>query len=407
MPRILVPILSLLAFLAAAAASHAQGASGGGAKGPTEVGTVTLETSEVPYSVLLPGRAVAYESTDIRPRVEGIVEEIPYTPGRRVEIGAVLFRLSSDSAEAALAAAEAAKESADAAVRSATAVVERARKLMGVGSTAADLEADEAALAQAKATLKSAEASLRTAQLGLDRLEIRSPIAGIAGLPEVSVGALVTANQSTALTTVTRIDPIYVDVSESSARMLANRDRMETGDLKIGQDIDVTLTLETGETYADKGRFVSPGIAVSTTTGTVNMRFEFDNPQRRILPGQFLRVMLTLGTSKAILVPQRATDRQSDGTLTAFIVRDGKAALVTLSYTGTYQNAWVVTSGVEPGDLLIVDGLNNLRAGAAVKPVPVTIGSDGVVTDVAPAAADAASGGGAAAPAGGDATKGN
>src|SRR5690606_28344 len=174
---------------------------------------------------------------------------------------------------------------------------------------------------------------------------------------------------------------IYVDVSESSARMLRNRARISAGQLVVNGGVTTQLILETGEEYQGEGRIVSPGIAVSPTTGTVPIRLQFDNPDRMILPGQFLRVQLTLGTTRAVLVPQRATSRASDGTLTAFVARDGKAQQVTLSEQGSYRNSWIVTQGISPGEQLILDGLENLRAGTEVTTVPVTIDAQGVVRE--------------------------
>lgn len=349
--------------------------------GVNEVGVMVLSQTEVPFTTTLPGRAVAKEQTEIRPRVEGVIEEIAYTAGQRVKAGDVLFRLDAETYEAAYASAEAARDSAEATLITAQAAYDRYAKLEGVGASTSDLENARATLAQAKASVKSAEADLKQAQLDLDRVEIRSPIAGIPDVPEFSVGSLVTANQSDALTTVTRLDPIYVDVTESSARRMRIREQFAEGTLSPGKELDVSLTLENGVVYDGKGTLVSPGVTVSTTTGSIDLRFEFDNPDRMILPGQFLRVDVTLGTSKAILVPQRATTRQSDGTLTAFVAQDGAAHQVTLSYSGTAQNAWIVTGGVEVGDEVILDGLSNLTDGSEITTVPVTINAAGVVED--------------------------
>ncbi|PJE30040.1 Multidrug resistance protein MexA precursor [Pseudooceanicola marinus] len=360
---------------------------GGG--GPTEVGVVALEMGAAPYQVVLPGRAVAHDQTEIRPRVEGLVEEIPYRAGTRVEAGALLFRLETDTYDVALAAAEAQLASAQATETAAQAQVDRYERLEGVGSTQSDLDQARAELASARASVKAAESSLKSARLNLERTEIRSPIAGIVDLAQVSEGALVTANQSQALTTVTTIDPIYVDVQESSARMLRVRKRLEEGSLTRTDDLDIGLVLETGDTYEGQGRMVSPRSEVSTTTGTVDFRIEFDNPERVILPGQFLRVTITLGETQAILVPQRATSRGSDGSLTAFVAEGDTARRVTLTAQGTWQNAWIVTEGVAQGDQLIVDGLQNLRDGAAISTVPVTINAAGLVEDQAAADGDA------------------
>ncbi len=381
--RAVIAVLTL-AMSMAMAVSQPQGvlAQGRPAAGPTEVGVVALTSQDVPYTVTLPGRAVAHDQTEVRPRVEGVIEEVTYTSGATVAAGDLLFRLDTDTYTAALDAAKASKASAESTLAAATSTVTRYRKLNGVGITQSDLDTAEASLAQAQATLAASEAALKTAQLNLDRTEIRSPINGIVDLPQFSVGALVTANQSDALTTVTAIDPIYVDVQESSARMLRVRDRIATGTLKPIDPLGIVLTLETGATYQGAGTLVSPRTEVSTTTGSVDFRIQFDNPDRLILPGQFLRVALTLGTTQAILVPQRATSRSSDGSLTAFVVSDGKAKQVTLTSSGTYRNAWIVTDGVTTEDMLIVDGLRNLRAGAEITTVPVTINDDGLVEDM-------------------------
>jgi membrane fusion protein (multidrug efflux system) len=375
-------------FLSIPFTSYAQGAPSGGPGGPggmtrtTEVGVMELTESNVPVSTTMPGRAVAKEQTEIRPRVEGVIKEISYTPGQRVEEGDLLFRLDSETYEAALASAEASLDSAKATLSTAQASYDRYAKLEGVGASTSDLESARATLAQAKASVKSAEASLQQAQLDLERVEIRSPIAGIPDVPEFSVGSLVTANQSDALTTVTRLDPIYVDVSESSARRMRIGELFDDGALTPGKELDVALTLENGDIYDRKGTLVSPGVIVSTTTGSIDSRFEFDNPEHKILPGQFLRAEVVFGTTRGILVPQRATTRQSDGSLTAFVAEDGTAHQVTLTYNGTAENAWIVTGGVDAGDKVILDGLSNLRDGAEISTVPVTINAAGVVEDV-------------------------
>ncbi|MEF9601619.1 efflux RND transporter periplasmic adaptor subunit [Paracoccus sp. PXZ] len=294
----------------------------------------------------------------------------------------MLFRLDPETLAAALAAAEAAVAGAEASLTQAQNTVTRYRRLEGSGVSAVERANAEVALKQAEADLKSAEAARDAARLALQRTEIKSPLDGMADVAAVSVGDLVTASQSESLTTITQLDPIYVDVSESSARMLRNRARITAGQLVVNGGVKTQLILETGEEYQGEGRIVSPGIAVSPTTGTVPIRLQFDNPDRMILPGQFLRVKLTLGTTRAVLVPQRATSRASDGTLTAFVARDGKAQQVTLSEQGSYRNSWIVTQGISPGEQLIVDGLENLRAGAEVTTVPVTIDAQGVVREI-------------------------
>lgn len=345
-----------------------------------EVGVITLEASDVPYSVTLPGRSTAFEEVAIRPRVSGVISEVLYEPGSDVTKGEVLFRIDGDTYQADVDAAEADVAGAEAALRSAGTTLSRYQKLVGTGVTAADVDTAEVDVMQAKATLSAARAALELARLDLERTEITSPIDGIAVLPEVSVGDLVTANQEGALTTVTRIDPIYVDVQESITRVQQTRERLAQGSLNRGARIEAELELENGSMFEGQGTFVSPPVSVSTTTGTSVIRLRFDNPRRGILPGQFLRVKLTFGTTPSILVPQGATSRASDGTLTAFVAADGKAEKRTLAAQGSYNNAWIVTEGVKIGEQLIVDGLRNLQRGAAVSPIDVVISETGVVT---------------------------
>ncbi|WP_353472703.1 efflux RND transporter periplasmic adaptor subunit [Salipiger sp. H15] len=351
-----------------------------GAAAAREVGVITLAPTDVPYSVTLPGRSTAFEEVAIRPRVSGVISEILYEPGSDVKKGTVLFRIDGDTYQADVDAAEADVAGAEAALRSAETTLARYQKLVGTGVTAADVDTAEVAVMQAKATLSAAQAARELANLDLERTEITSPIDGIAVLPEVSVGDLVTANQEGELTTVTRIDPIYVDVQESITRVQQTRERLAKGSLTRGERIEAELELENGAMFEGQGTFVSPPVSVSTTTGTSVIRLRFDNPRRGILPGQFLRVKLTFGTTSSILVPQGATSRASDGTLTAFVLVDGKAEKRTLSSQGSYDNAWIVTEGVEAGERLIVDGLRNLQNGAAVSPVDVVISDTGVVT---------------------------
>lgn len=381
----LLPAMAAMLALAMPALGQQQSqtpASGDAASAPTEVGVIRVETADVPFTLTLPGRAVAYEQTDIRPQVGGQITEILYSPGQRVSRGDLLFRLDAETFEADLAAAEASVEGARAAVGSAEAMVERYSRLQTAVSRV-DLSDAQVALVQAQAALRSAEAQRNSARLALSRSSITSPIDGIADVAAVSVGDIVTAGQAAALTTVTRLDPIYVDVTASSVSMMRNRALIDAGELVPEESYETRLILETGQVYSGEGRMVSPGFKVSTSTGTVPIRLEYANTGGMILPGQFLRVEMTIGSTRAILVPQRATERGADGTLTAFVVRDGTAQRVTLTTTGSYRNAWVTTAGIESGAMLILDGLNNLRPGTAVSQVPVTIDAEGVVRDVA------------------------
>lgn len=380
--------LALMAAMPNSAGSQAPGAGFGldMEQGPREVGVMTLEHETVPLSVTLPGRAVAYQETGIRPQVGGEIVEIAYQPGVPVKAGTVLFRLNDDQLAATLTAAEAAVVSAEAALEGSSATVGRYDRLQGTGVSRAELEVAQVVLANARASLSAAEADRALAQLAMDRTAIRSPIDGIPDIATVSVGDLVTANQSDALTTVTQLEPIYVDVSDSRARILRNREQRAQGTLVRSQGPEAQLILETGQVYPEAGRFVAPGRQVSPTTGTVPFRLEFPNPRRLILPGQFVRVQMPIGAVEGVLVPQGPTRRSATGQLTAFLARDGRADQVVLTEVGTHDGNWIVTEGVQPGDLLILDGLTNLNDGDEITTIPVTIDADGVVREVAEAA---------------------
>lgn len=352
----------------------------GGAQGqPKSVGIVTAEVSDVPQIVTLPGRAVAYEVATVRPRVGGLIEAITYEPGRMIEAGAPMFQLETATLDAALDAARATELGATQARDNAQATVERYTALENRGVTRADLQAAEVALTQAEAQLVTAQTARQAAQLERDRAVIPAPISGYTDETSATIGSLVTANQADALATITRIDPIYVDLAASSAKILEGRQQVQSGVMTRIDPPRIELLLEDGTTYDQSGEVVSAGSTVSATTGTVALRVKFNNPDRMILPGQFLRVHMTIGTMRAVLVPQRATSRLADGSLVAFVLEDGKAARKVLTAAGVANNSWAVTDGIVAGDQVIVDGLSNLNDGQAVSAVAVTLDERGVV----------------------------
>lgn len=345
---------------------------------PPSVGVVTLQPQPVPRILTLPGRAVAGSEAAIRPRVSGLITEILYRPGTALEAGDPMFRIDPTTYEANVRSAQAQVASAQAALTQARTSFGRTEQLLGSGTSQAQVDESRAILQQAEAALQSAEAALALAQAELDWTTVTSPISGLASVARVSVGDLVTASQADPLATVTQLDPIDVDMYEPSSRILALRDDIREGRLQLNETLQATLTLETGESYAFTGELVAPGYTVSTSTGAVDTRFRFDNPRRLILPGMFLRGQVNLGTTNAFLVTQNAATRDQTGQLTAWVVRDGKATEVDLADGGTYQNHWIVTEGLEPGDLLAVDNLAALTEGAAVTTVPVTLDENGV-----------------------------
>lgn len=365
-------------------------AQGMAPQGPAEVGVITLAAQEVPRIYTLPGRAVAQEEVAIRPRVGGVITAILYQPGKPVAQGAEMFRIDPTTYEAAKQGAEANLTSAQAAVPKAQAAYDRARKLVGSGSTQVDVESAQATLEQAKAAVLASESALKQAQAELSWTTVTSPLDGMASVASVSVGDLVTAGQADALATVTRLNPIEVDMYEPSARLQRLRDDIDSGRIKVSDKVKVVLTLENGSTYSALGELVAPGFKVSTTTGSIDFRYRFDNAEYRILPGMFLRGQIEIGSSSALIVPQLAASRGRDGQLTAWVAKDGKAEKRVLAEDGTSGSGWIVTDGVSAGDQLIVNGMSNLGEGAEVKTVPAYIDADGVVRDGEAPAADAA-----------------
>lgn len=358
------------------------------AQGPKQVGVVTLKTEAVPQVVTLPGRAVARDEVAIRPRVDGFVAEVLYEPGRPITAGTPMFRIDATTYDAALDEARANLASAKAAVPQAVAAYERSLALQGSGSTKALLEQAQATMEQAQAAEKASEAALRVAETQLAWTTITSPLDGLPSVAEVSPGDLVTAGQSDALATVTQLDPIDVNMFEPSARLQRIRDRIESGELKLTDKLAARLTLENGASYAATGQMVAPGYTVSTSTGAIDFRFRFENPERRILPGMFVRGEIEIGSIQAILVPQMATTRGRDGTLTAWVAKDGKAENRKLTEDGVNTSNWIITGGIQDGEQLIVNGTTGLADGADIAPVPVQIDEDGVVRDTAPKAAE-------------------
>ncbi|MFC0200793.1 efflux RND transporter periplasmic adaptor subunit [Paracoccus rhizosphaerae] len=357
---------------------------------PKQVGVVEVTRQDVPRIVTLPGRAVAANSTAIRPRVGGIVTDILYEPGKPIEAGTPMFRIDDTTYQANLASAEAQVASAEAQVTQAESAFNRTEQLLGSGTTQAQAETARATLDQARAAVQSANAALTLARAELDWTTVTSPIAGIASVSEISIGDLVTAGQADAMATVTQLDPIEVDMYEPASRFLSLLDDIEGGNLRLNDELNAKLTLEDGQTYQAVGELVAPGVTVSTSTGSIDTRFRFDNPNNLLLPGMFLRGQVELGVTPAFLVSQSAANRDKIGNLSAWVVEDGKVSQRQLTEDGTYQNQWIVTDGLTDGDLLVVDGLAGLSEGAEVVTVPVTFDENGVVRDVAPAADAAA-----------------
>ncbi|WP_282602544.1 efflux RND transporter periplasmic adaptor subunit [Paracoccus sp. PARArs4] len=350
---------------------------------PKTVGVMQIEEQDVPRIFTLPGRAVAANAAEIRPRVSGIVTEVLYEPGQEIARGTPMFRIDDTTYQASVAAAEADLASARAQLTEAESSLRRNQALLGSGTTQAQVESAQATRDQAQAQVSAAEAALVQAQAELDWTTVTSPLDGIASVAEASIGDLVTANQSDAMATITQLDPIEVDMYEPSSRFLSVLDDINDGRLRLNDELRATLTLENGRTYQAVGELIAPGVTVSTSTGSIDTRFRFDNPDKLILPGMFLRGQVELGVTRAILVPQTAASRDKIGQLSAWVVEDGKTSKRDLTADGSYRNQWIVTEGLANGETLVVDGMSGLSEGAEVQTAPVTVDEAGVVRDAA------------------------
>lgn len=375
--------MALAALLALGACSEEASAPPAGMAGtPTPAaGFITLRSETVEVSRTVPGRVVAFASADIRPRVGGIIEKIVYDEGRPVKQGDVLYKIADEAYVAAVDVAEAALEKARAGVPTAEASVRRYEQLVTSGGTQAELENARLTLAQAKADVAAAEATLKTARIDLDLTEVRAPIEGIAGVSNVSVGAVVTASQADALTTIKQLDPIYVDLTDSSANLLRLRAAIESGTLARTPSLgEVRLTLEDGRTYGEVGKLETPEFTVSETTGSFSVRTRFANPRRILLPGMYVRATVLLGTETGFRVPQLAGSRDPAGRLTAkFLTAENVVEERVLTTTRAMGSNWIVTEGISDGDRLIVDGFQRIAVGQKVDPVPATVNALGVV----------------------------
>jgi len=351
-----------------------------------QVSVVTLHPRAVAITAELPGRVGASLTADVVPQVTGIIKTRLFKEGTEVKAGDPLYQIDPASYQASYDSAEATLQKDQAAIPSAQAKVDRYQNLIKQNAVSSqDLDDARATLAQAKADVAAAKAALETARINLDYTTMKAPIGGRVDASTITEGALVSSGQSTALTTIRQLDPINVDVTESSANLLNFLEAVKSGRIKTaGPDISVKLKLENGTTYAHSGtlRFVEAN--VSTTTGTFTVRAEFPNPDRLLLPGMYARAILEVGLAQdSFLVPQRAVSHNTRGEATAsFVGSDGKVVQRVLSIQRSVSNNWLVDAGVSDGDRVIVEGTQLVRAGQDVTATEVSV--DDATGDVRP-----------------------
>jgi membrane fusion protein (multidrug efflux system) len=338
-----------------------------------EVGTVEVQPRRVELTTELPGRTAAYRSAEVHARVDGIVLRRLYVEGSDVKEGQPLFQIDPAPYEAALAHAKAQVVSAEAEQVRAKLVRDRDTRL--IATSAIPREEYDTASARWKAAVAQVEATkadVRTAEINLGYARVTSPIAGRTGRALVTEGAYVRASQATLLTTVTQLDPIYVDTALPSIDLLRVRRAIEAGQLvTVRGQPQVTVILEDGKPYAQPGTLLVTGVNVDETTGSIALRALVPNPAGELLPGMYVRAMLQEGVDpKALLVPQRAVTRDSSGEASALVVTQGKVELRKLQIARAVRDTWLVTAGIAPGDHVIVEGQQKVKPGMPVTEVP-------------------------------------
>lgn len=341
--------------------------------GPPQVGVVTVREQSVSLANELPGRTSAYESSDVRPQVNGLIQARLFTEGDQVRAGQPLYRIDPAPYQAAVANAQAAVARSRAAIASSEALARRYGELVKINAISKqDYENAVTSAQQARADVSAQQALLRTAQIDLARTTIRAPISGRIGRSTYTTGALVSASQTDALTTIQRLDPIYVDIQQSSADVLRMRQQILSGELSSdGKNISVKLKLEDGSTYPQTGVLKFTDVTVDPATGSQVIRAQFPNPQGLLLPGMYVRAEFAQATkTNGLMVPQVAVSRNEKGQPTVLVIgARNKLEQRQVTAPRTVGDNWLVTSGLKAGDKVVVDGAQMLRPGMPVKPV--------------------------------------
>jgi len=403
-------IVAIASFLLLSACSRdagggrAENGRGGDKKAP-EAGYVVLQREAVPLRLELPGRTTAFESSEVRPQVSGIIQQRLFTEGATVHAGDVLYRIDPRIYQAALSQARADLASATATRDAARTRAERLGELAKSGVVSRqDLLDAQATAESAAAAAERARAGIAPAEINLKFTQVSAPITGRIGRSVVTTGALVSAGQAEPLTTIQRLDPIFVDIQQSSGALLGFRRQVAGGGL-ARTSTEVTLRLEDGSRYAHPGVLQFAESVVDMNTGTVTVRARFPNPEGWLLPGMYVRAEFSpVQARDAILAPQQGISRDSKGNATALVISaDSKAELRTVVTERTVGDKWLVSAGLQPGDRLIVEGLGRVQPGQTVRPVAVpapaaTVTPGGNGAPAAPGATDAAGAASGAAP---------
>lgn len=342
----------------------------GMAPGVPEVEVVTLKPQAIDLATELPGRTVDFRQAEIRPQVSGILQKRLFEEGQMVEAGQVLYQIDPAPYQATLSSAEASLAKAKAVLRNAQLKAKRIKELLATKAVSPqdydDAQADEL---QAKAELASAEASLLSAQINLNYTQIKAPISGQIGRSSVTEGALLTANQAQGLATIRQLDPIYVDLTQSSTEMLKLKRQLQQGALTAVQETAVTLKLDDGNVYQHQGKLQFSEVNVDPSTGMVTIRAVFPNEHGELLPGMFVRAKVQLGVEpQGLLIPQKALIRTPKAQASVMLVNaQNQVEARIIEVSRAIDQYWLAESGIQAGDRIIVSGLQKVRPGASVK----------------------------------------
>jgi membrane fusion protein (multidrug efflux system) len=340
-----------------------------------EVGYVTLETQPVTLTTALSGRTNPHAVAEVRPQVSGIILKRLFKEGGTVRAGDALYQIDPATYQAERDQAAAQLASAQASLASAKSKTDRYAKLLAAQAVSSqDAEDADSAARQADAAVLQATATLKAAEINLAYTRIVAPITGAIGRSAVTPGALVTANQATSLATIYQLDPIYVDITESSTKLAQLRKALASGSVQPA-GADVSIILDDGSVYGEQGHIEFSETEVDEATGAVTIRATVPNPDRLLLPGQFVRVTVNQGVlPDGILAPQQGITRDSTGAAIALIVgADNKVEGRKLVTDRAIGDQWLVTSGLKPGDRLIVEGTDRVKPGQTVKTAPVAL----------------------------------
>ena len=340
------------------------------AKKPLPVGYIVVKPAPLNLTEELAGRTSAFLDSDVRPQVGGIIKARLFTEGSLVTAGQSLYQIDPATYQAAYDSALASQQQAQANVDNAKIVADRDQKLLAIKAISqSDYDTAATALKTASAVLATAKAAVETAQINLTYTKVISPISGRIGKSSVTPGALVTADQTTALATVQDLSKIYVDITESSTDLLKLKQSLMNGSVDKPADPQVTLTLDDGSTYSETGVLQFSDVSVDPSTGSVNLRAVFANPQGLLMPGMYVRARIVKGiVQQGIMIPQTAVTLDPTGAASVLIAGDDNKAHTQPVVAGEMIGKnWQITSGLNPGDKVIVEGAMKLKPGGDIK----------------------------------------